>query len=170
MISKNVANYGYYLKKLKIFFFAYLPVSQDHLYLRTFVDSSFMNSGGQHTHLGYTVLLSDYLLCHSIKFHLAQYMSKESRIIVQSVLGEELYAFANAFNCTVFMKHSLEQMTSKFILLQALNVSKSLLDFNFKFSNTENRLMIAIHSVRKAYEPGKIFNNALVQSKEKKSS
>ena len=72
--------------------------------------------------------------------------------MARSVLGSEVYAFADGFDAAFSIKYDLEKMTGLHIPILMLTDSKSLFDIITKSSTTrEKRLLIDIATVRNAY-------------------
>ena len=111
MLKKN-PNQG--LKMIKL--------DSDSLHIKVFSDSSFANNIDLSSQLGFIILLCDkYDNCNILYFS-----SHKSRRIVRSVLGGEVYAFADAFDVSYTIKRDLELMMDKSIRLQIFTDSKSL--------------------------------------------
>lgn len=64
------------------------------LHLRVYVDASFASNADCISQLGYIFLLAD----KSGKCNILHYASYKSRRVRRSVLGAEVYAFADAFD------------------------------------------------------------------------
>lgn len=131
------------------------------LHLKVFSDSSFANNLDLSSQLGYIVLICD----KHDRCNIIHYSSHKSRRIVRSVLGGEIYAFADALDFAYTTKHDLEAMLDRQIPLQMLTDSKSLFDVITKSSNTsERRLMTDIHSVREAYNKFEISDIGFIRT------
>ncbi len=119
------------------------------LKLKVYADSSFANNADYTSQLGYIVLLTD----KTNTCHVLHYSSHKSRRVTRSVLGGEVYAFADAFDRAYIIKREFQNMLGKSIPLTMFTDSKSLFDVITKCSiTTEKRLMIDIKSVREAYD------------------
>lgn len=92
------------------------------------------------------------------------YSSHKSRRIVRSVLGGEVYAFADAFDVPYTVK-DLEAMLGRSVRLQMFTDSKSLFDIITKSSTTtEKRLLIVVKFIREAYGKLKFSDVGFVRS------
>lgn len=109
------------------------------IHLRVYVDASFANNDAQTSQLGYTALIADELG----KCGVIHYSSHNSRRFVRSVLGEEVYVFAGAFDYSFTLKHDLEKIVKKHVPLKIFTDSRCLFDVITKTSAiTEKRLPI----------------------------
>lgn len=133
----------------------------DSLHLKVFSDSSFANNKDLSSQLGYIVLLCDK---HS-RCNILHFSSHKSRRVVRSVLGAEMYSFADAFDFAFTAKTDLENILKKDIPLRMLTDSKSLFDIITKNSHTsEKRLQIDIQVIREAYEKHEISDVGFIRS------
>jgi Reverse transcriptase (RNA-dependent DNA polymerase) len=132
------------------------------LRLKVYSDSSFANIEDLTSQLGYIILLTDMTgICNVI-----HYSSHKSRRVTRSVLGGEVYAFADAFDQAFIIKHDLELLLNQRVPLTILTDSKSLFDVITKSSSTsERRLMIDITAVREAYFKQEISDVGFVRTK-----
>ena len=148
---KNTSNQGLRMQKL----------DRESLHLRVYSDASFANNADLTSQLGYIILLADkYGKCNVL-----HYASYKSRRVTRSVLGAEVYAFADAFDFAYVIKHDLEEILGQRVPLQMLTDSRSLFDVIVKNSTTaERRLMIDIKDVRESYEQQLISNVGFVRS------
>jgi Reverse transcriptase (RNA-dependent DNA polymerase) len=119
------------------------------LRLVAYSDSSFANNGDLTSQLGYMVCLVDkYKRCNII-----HYSSYKSKRVTRSVLGGEIHAFADAFDCAFTLKHDLEGLLCQKVPVTILTDSRSLFDVITRNSATsERRLMIDVSATRQAYE------------------
>lgn len=148
-----------HLLKTKNLKLTFPKLTEPELHIKAFADSSFANNG-LHSQLGYIIML-----CDKKKGHILSYSSKKSRRVVRSVMGGEVYAFADAFDAAYATQKDLELMLNRRIPLQMFTDSKSLFDVITKCSITaEKRLMIDITSVRNAFNAHEISNVGLVRS------
>lgn len=76
------------------------------LHIKAFSDSSFANNDDKSSQLGFIIVLADKLdNCNVLYFS-----SHKSRRIVRSVLGGEVYAFADSFDVAYTLKRDLESI------------------------------------------------------------
>ena len=131
------------------------------LHLRVYSDSSFANNDDLTSQLGYVVLLCD----KNDNGNVVSFSSHKSRRIVRSVLGGEVYAFADAFDVGYIIKRDLEIMLDRSIRLQMFTDSKSLFDIITKCgSTTQKRLLIDVKSVREAYNNHEVSDVGFLRS------
>ena len=139
----------------------YQKLDCESLHLKVYSDSSFANNEDLSSQLEYIVLLCD----KSNKCNILHFSSHKSRRIVRSVLGGEVYAFADAFDYAYTMRHDLQRLLGRNIALQMFTDSKSLFDVITKCSSTtEKRLMIDISTVRTAYESFEVSEVGFIRS------
>ena len=133
----------------------------DSLYLRVYADSSFADNDDLSTQLGCIALLCD----ATGKCNVIHFSSHKSRRIVRSVLGGEVYAFADGMDIGLTLKHDLENILGRPIGLQMCTDSKTLFDVVTKnTTTTEKRLMIDIKAVRESYERMELSDVAWIRS------
>ncbi len=122
-------------------------LDKDSLFLRVYTDTSFANNDGLSTQLGYLVLLCD----KHDKCNVLHYSSHKLRRKVRSVMGGDVYAFADGLDYALTLKFDLERIIGKHLPLSM--VTKQLFDVITKNSTaTEKKLMIDIETVREAYQ------------------
>ena len=132
------------------------------LKLKVYADSSFANNDDFTSQLGYIILLTD----KTDRCNIIHYSSHKSRRVTRSVLGGEVYAFADAFDFAFTLKHDLQVMLCQKIPLTILTDSNSLFDVITKSSTTsERRLMIDITAVRNAYNDQELSDVGFVRTK-----
>lgn len=135
----------------------------DSLHLRVYTDSSFANNEDLSTQLGYLVLLCD----ARKRCNILHYSSHKSRRVVRSVMGGEVYAFADGFDFGITIRHDLQRIIGKKLSLSIFTDSKCLFDVITKHTTTtEKRLMIDIKAVREAYERMEISDVGWIRSKD----
>ncbi|CDF33317.1 unnamed protein product [Chondrus crispus] len=131
------------------------------LQLRAYTDASFGANEDFSSQLGYIVLLCD----SSNRCHILDFASKKSKRIVRCILGGEVYAFTEGFDCAFVLRHDLQKLYGRTIPLQMRTDSKQMFDVIMKASHTsERRLMIDIAAAREAYNENEISNVGLVRS------
>lgn len=119
------------------------------LHIVVFTDSGFANTSGEKSQLGFLVLLRD----KSGKCNIIYFRSYKSRRVSRSVLGSEIYAFADGFDYAYGLKADLELMIKKIVPITILTDSKCLFDIITKSSTTsEKRLMIDLAAINEAYK------------------
>ena len=129
------------------------PLNEDSLHVVAFADSSFANNLDLSSQLGVMIVLSD----SSGRANLMHYNSYKSKRVVRSVLGGEMYAFADAFDAAFSIRHDLQRLLKKDVRLTLLTDSMSLFKVIVNSTiTTEKRLMIDISAVREAYEKSDI--------------
>lgn len=139
----------------------YERLNEDSLQLRVYTDASFGTNRDYSTQLGYIVMLCD----KYNKAHMLDFESRKCKRITRSVMGGEVYAFTEGFDCSFLLRHDLQRLYGKLILLQIRTDSKQMFDVITKASSTtERRLMIDIAAARQAYELEEISNIGLVRS------
>jgi hypothetical protein len=90
----------------------------------------------------------------------------QSRRVTRSVLGGEVYAFADAFDFAFTLKHDLQVMLRQAVPLAILTDSKCLFDVITKASSiSERRLMIDITEVRNSYNAQEPSDIGFVRTK-----
>ena len=129
------------------------------LHLRVYCDASFASNRDFTSQLGFIILLCD----KQNNCHVLDFGSKKSRRVVRSVLGGEVYAFAEAFDRAYMLRHDLQRILNQPIPLWMLTDSKQMFDVITKASQTtERRLMIDIVATREAYNNYEISNVGLI--------
>jgi hypothetical protein len=132
------------------------------LKLKVYAYSSFANNDDFTSQLGYNILLTD----KTDQCNIIHYSRHKSRRITRSVLGGEVYAFADAFDFAFALKHDLQAILCQTIPLTILTDSKSLFDVISKSSSTfERRLMIGITAVSNAYNDQELSDVGFVRTK-----
>ncbi len=118
------------------------------LHVRALTDASFSTTPDHCSQLGCIVVLADR---HDNDFVL-HYASYKSRRVARSVLGAEMYAFADAFDFPYCAKAYLEKLWHLRVSLSISTGSKGFLDVIKKCSETQQqRLIIDLQAVRDAY-------------------
>lgn len=139
----------------------YVTLDRKSLHLRAYSDGSFVNNQDSSSQLGYIVLLCDGNdNCNVIKFR-----SFKSKRVVRSVLGAEVYSFAEAFDAAFVIKTDLERILDTELPLSMLTDSNSLFDVMVKPSfTTEHRLMIDLQVARNAHQSHEISDIGFIRS------
>ena len=118
-----------------------------------YTDAAFATNKDHTSQLGYLVLLTD----DSKKCNVLHYSSSKSKRVARSVLGSEIYAFADGFDFAFCLKKDMENILGRRIPMQILTDSKCLFDVVTRSSSfREKRLMIDIAVVKDAYEKEEI--------------
>ncbi|PXF45775.1 hypothetical protein BWQ96_04442 [Gracilariopsis chorda] len=124
-------------------------------HIRFYTDSSIANSADQSSQLGYIATLCD-------KFNRCNILScrsYNSRRVVRSVMGAEVYAFADGFDVAHMLRFDLESIMNRKLRLCILTDIKSLFDTTVKNSFiSEKRLMIEVQAAREAYQQLEILD------------
>ena len=124
-------------------------------------DAAFANSFDLTSQLGRIVLLTD----DSNAVVPISFKSYKSRRVTRSVLAAEVVAFADLFDDAYALRSQVEQATGCEVPMHLMTDSKSLFDIISKVSRTsEKRVMLDIHSARKAYQAHEISNIGFVRS------
>ena len=136
--------------------------ASESLRIKVYADSSFANNRDNSSQIGYIILLVDkFANCNIL-----HYSSHKSRRVTRSVLGAELYAFADSFHVAYMLKHDLQSIMKRHIPLTMLTDSKSLFNVITKCSSTsEKRLMIDICALREAYASQEISDVGFIATK-----
>jgi Reverse transcriptase (RNA-dependent DNA polymerase) len=123
-------------------------------------DASFANNADLSSQLGFVIFLSD----ASRKCNVFNYRSYKSRRVTRSVLGGEILAFADAFDCAYTLRKDIEKMLGRKVPLSLLTDSKSLFDIITKSSSTlEKRLMIDVAAARESYANEELSDIGLIR-------
>ena len=139
----------------------YEPLHLPSLKMKVYADASFANNPDYSSQLGYLITLSD----DHDRCHILAYASYKSRRVTRSVLGAEVYAFADSFDLAYALKVDIECIVGSRIPLHMFTDSKSLFHVVTRNSSTlEKRLMIDIASTREAYKRGEIAQIGHVRS------
>ena len=137
------------------------PLQKDTLHLRVYTDASFAGNDDLSSQPGFIILLCD----SSNRAHILEYSSRKSKRVVRSILGGEVYAFADGFDRAYILRHDLETIFRMKIPLHMLTDSLQMFDVITKGSSTtEKRLMIDIASARECYNRQEISHVGLVSS------
>lgn len=105
--------------------------------------ASFANLPDHKTQLGFFVLLTD----DTRRVSWLHYRSYKCNRVVRSILGEEIHAFADAFDASYSIRHDLQNIMIRKVPLCILTDSDALFKVIVKSSNmTKRRLMIDIQA------------------------
>lgn len=131
------------------------------LCIRVFSDASLAFNKDLSYQLEFIIILSDEANIANI-FHLNSYKHEKAS---RSILGTEVYTFADAFDHAYTLKYDSQIMLRKHMSLYMLTDSKSLFDTLTKSSTTNRKpLMIDVRTVRDGYAIHKIFNVRFIRS------
>ena len=139
----------------------YGSLDRGSLHLRCYVDASFASNDDLSSQLGYAVLLCD----ADDRCHIVDYASRKCKRGLRSIMGGEVYAFAEGFDSVYAIKRTLEKVYRQNLPVTMLTDSKQMFDVITKASHTsEKRLMIDVAAARGAYNRNDISNVGLVLS------
>ena len=139
----------------------YAPLDKSTLHLSVYAHASFAGNDDLSSQLGFIILLCD----KENRSHVLDYSSKKSRRVVRSILGGEVYAFADSFDRAYILRHDLQMIFKKKIPLHMFTDSLQMFDVITKGSSTtEKRLIIDIASSRQCYNRDEISQVGLVSS------
>lgn len=113
----------------------FAPLQKDTLHLRVYTDASFAGNDDLSSQLGFIILLCD----SSNRAHILEYSSRKSKRVVRSILGGEVYAFADGFDRAYILRHDLETIFQMKIPLHMLTDSLQMFDFITKGSSTTEK-------------------------------
>lgn len=131
------------------------------LTLKAYADAAFATNYDLSSHIGFIIILCD----SSGRAHILDYSSKKSKRVVRSIMGAEVYAFADAFDRSFVIRKDLERLLGVKIQLHMFTDSKQLFDAMTKGQQTtEKRLMIDIAAAREAYRSFEIAQVGLVST------
>jgi len=149
------------MKKTQDMVLSYAPLDLDSLHLRVYTDASFGCNTDYTSQLGYVILLCD----SQDRCHVLDFASKKCKRVVLSILGGDVYAFTEGFNCAFMVRRDLERIYGKRIPIQMRTDSKQMFDVDTKGSKTaERRLMIDVAASRQSYKEFEISDVGLVRS------
>ena len=130
------------------------------LRIEVYTNALYANNADCSSQLGHIVLADASDRCNVL-----QYRSHKSRRVTGSVLGAEVYAFAEGFDNAYIIRHDIERILKRKIPLSMFTDSKSLFDVLIKNSyTTERRLMIDLNSARASYEANEILDVGFVRT------
>ena len=139
----------------------YGSLDRGSLHLRCYADASFASKDDPFSQLGYITLLCD----TEDRCHILDYASRKCKRVVRSIMGGEIYAFAEGFDSVYAIKHTLEKVYRQVLPITVPTDSKQMFDVITKASHTsEKRLMIDVAAAREAYNRHDISNVGLVVS------
>ena len=132
------------------------------LHLRCYADASLASKDDLCSQLGYFILLCD----ADDHCHILDYASCKRKRVVRSIMGGEIYAFAEGFDSVYAIKHTLEKVYRQVLPINMLKDSKQMFDVITKASHiAEKRLMIDVAAAREAYNRHDISNIGLAVSR-----
>lgn len=136
-------------------------LGEDSLYLKVYVNASFVTNKDYSSQIGYIVILCD----KSGSCHILDYCSRKSRRVARSIMGGEVMSLSAGYDRDSVMKHDLIAVYIKYTPMLMLTDSKQLFDAISKGSSTEERcLLIDIVVAREAYQHGITDHVGLVHS------
>ena len=134
------------------------PIS---LHLTVYSDDSFNSNNDNSSQLGYIIVLMD-------KHHrgsILHFSSHKSRRVTRSSIAAENLAFVDGFGNAFILRHDLQRMLGRKILLLMLTDSKALFDvITGSDYTTEKRLMVDLAAIREAYNDRTISIIGLIRS------
>ena len=143
------------------------PLYRDSLSLKIYSDAAFANNPNYRSQLGFLVLLCD----KTNRCNIVHFSGYHARRVTRSVLGAEVYAFADTFDYGYSLKNDMERIIRQNITVSMPTDSKSLFDVIGKSSTTSERwLMIDIAAVREAYHANKVHDVRHVRSDQNHSN
>ena len=150
-----------YIKKTASTRLIYGPLEKNSLRLRVDTDASFAKNDDLSSQPDFIILLCD----STNRAHIFDYSSRKSKRVVRSILGGEIYAFADGFDRAFMLRHDLETICQTEIPLGIRTDSLQMFDVVTKASSTtERRLMIDIAAARESYTREEISTVGLVLS------
>ena len=150
------------MKKTAATSLIYGPLEKNALRLRVYTDASFAKNDDLSSQLGFIILLCD----STNRAHIMDYSSRKSKRVVRSILGGEIYEFADGFDRAFMLRHDLETIYQTEIPLEIRTDSLQMFHVVTKASSTtERRLMIDIAAARESYNREEISTVGLVLSK-----
>lgn len=102
----------------------FFKLHSDSLILKAYSDAAFATNDDLSSHLGYLILLT----YHTVHCHFLDYISKNSKRVVGSIMGCELYAFVDSFDKSYMFKGYMERILNCKLPLHMLTNSKQLFD------------------------------------------
>lgn len=116
-------------------------------------DAAFATNSDHTSQLGYVVLLCD----GNNNCNILHFSSSKSKRVARSVLGSEIYAFADGFDFAYSLRNDIQNVTGKNLPLHMLTDSKCLFDVLTSGSSLrEKRLLIDIAVAKEAYQKEEI--------------
>jgi hypothetical protein len=97
----------------------YRKLDLESLKIKVYADSSFANNEDLTSQLGYIIMLTD----KTGKCNILHYSSHKSRRVTRSVLGGEVYAFADAFDQAFILRHDLQSIIKRKVQLTILTIN-----------------------------------------------
>lgn len=115
--------------------------------LKMYADAAFASNNDLSSQLESLILLID----PSCKAHVFDYLSKNSKRVVCSIMGGEIFAFVDGFEKAFMLCKDLEKMSGINVPLFCFTDSKQVFDSVTKGqSTTEKRLMVDAMAARES--------------------
>lgn len=164
MCSEKVSEFNKAIKLAKdpaVNGLQFLPLNHTSLVLKVYADAAFSCNDDLSSQIAYIIILCD----GEGHAHILDYSSKKSKRVVRSIMGGEVYAFADAFDKAFVIRKDMENTLGVKLPLHMFTDSKQLFDAMTKGQQTtEKRLMIDISAAREAYRKFDISRVGLVST------
>ena len=140
----------------------FVPPDLKAMYIVVYTDSSFANNKDCASQIGFFVFPKD----DENNANLIHFSSRKAQRGTTSILGAEIYAFADGgLDYEFILQHHLTNILKKNLLIRMITDSKSIFDNVTKMSYTEEkRLAIDVSAIREAYDWGEIDKIAWIRS------
>ena len=138
-------------------------LDRDSLHIIVCTDAAFATNLKSMSQLGYLILLCD----KDKNCNILQFKSYKSRRAARSILGAEIYSFADGFDQAYALKTDIEKILHRHVPITMLTDSKCLFDIITKSSTTNGkRLMIDLDVINEAYRLHEISTIGHIGSKQ----
>eukprot|EP00171_Calliarthron_tuberculosum_P004994 IDg4994t1 len=139
----------------------FVALNMDTVHVAVFTDASFSTTEENKSQLGIVVLLRDASGCCNLVYA----SSVKARRRARSVLGAEMFALLDGFDCGYVVRELLERMLGRKADLHILTDSRSAYHISTSLITTkEKRLMLDVHLLREAYERREITKITWISS------